>query len=605
MPRYRALIIFASLVVLTLFCFPTTAGAAEINVPLDQPTIQAGINAAISGDTVVVADGTWNGPGNKELDFGGKNITVRSANGPAGCTIDCLGGGRAFVIHSGESRNAVIQGFTIINGGAGAGGAIDIDDSDCSIIGNVFENNDDSAINSLFGGPVIHDNIFTGNSASVGGAIYHERGHNYWFWADIRGNTFTGNSAGKGGAIYVRIANPLIIGNTFVENTVSGGAIYSSGGAVHVGMDSIPEVIDNRFTGNSADDFGGALFIEDRDGQAYVADNIFIGNQAMRGGAVTSSNRSEPRLINNLFLQNHATDIGGAVASTDWAGFTMINCTLVGNSAQTGAGAVAAEEYSDVIIRNCILYDNLAPLIGGPEIGMRESSTITISYSDVEGGEPGVFVSANSDLYWGAGMIDADPLLVSGYQGDQYLSQTAAGQAADSPCLDAGSGPASTIGYETEGVTVTLDQLTTRTDRVVDSGTVDMGYHFAATAIPTVSADLECTPPAGFLPFTANISVTMANLDDMITRRLAGKIDLQPAGGGFISGWKAGYGNVGPQSSINVSWNQNIPNLPTLVGDNIFTLRAEDVTPAPYNQPPYVPSGDTDSSACTLGGITP
>jgi len=44
------------------------------------------------------------------------------------------------------------------------------------------------------------------------------------------------------------------------------------------------------------------------------------------------------------------------------------------------------------------------------------------------------------------------------------------------------------------------------------------------------------------------------------------------------------------------SWSQSLPALGTLVGDNIFTLVAEDVTPSPYNQPPYPPAGDTCSS---------
>ena len=50
-----------------------------INVPADAPTIQAGIDLAIDGDEVVVSDGTFSGPGNRNLDFRGKLITVRSA----------------------------------------------------------------------------------------------------------------------------------------------------------------------------------------------------------------------------------------------------------------------------------------------------------------------------------------------------------------------------------------------------------------------------------------------------------------------------------------------------------------------------------------------
>ena len=60
--------------------FATTAFAAIINVPADQPTIQAGINAAVNGDTVLVAPGTYI----ENIDFIGKAITVKSSGGREG-----------------------------------------------------------------------------------------------------------------------------------------------------------------------------------------------------------------------------------------------------------------------------------------------------------------------------------------------------------------------------------------------------------------------------------------------------------------------------------------------------------------------------------------
>ena len=40
-------------------------------------------------------------------------------------------------------------------------------------------------------------------------------------------------------------------------------------------------------------------------------------------------------------------------------------------------------------------------------------------------------------------------------------------------------------------------------------------------------------------------------------------------------------------------------------GQNSFTLQVVDVTPSPYNQPPYPPSGGTGRDACTVVGIAP
>ncbi len=88
-------------------------------------TIQNGISTSVNGDTVIVEDGTYTGPGNVDLDFGGRNITVTSQNGPATTIIECQGTSsayhRGFYLHSGET-NAVISGLTIQNGFANGGG---------------------------------------------------------------------------------------------------------------------------------------------------------------------------------------------------------------------------------------------------------------------------------------------------------------------------------------------------------------------------------------------------------------------------------------------------------------------------------------------------
>ncbi len=70
----RCSAIFAFLLVLTSSSF----AAITIHVPADQSTIQAGINAAANGDTVLVAPGTYN----EQFNFNGKSIVVRSEDGP-------------------------------------------------------------------------------------------------------------------------------------------------------------------------------------------------------------------------------------------------------------------------------------------------------------------------------------------------------------------------------------------------------------------------------------------------------------------------------------------------------------------------------------------
>ena len=90
---------------------PAEDGSAEH--PFD--AIQEGIDAAVDGDTVLVQDGTYAGAGNKDLDYGGKAITVRSANGPETCVIDCENDGRGVYFDGGETAASILEGVTIRN----------------------------------------------------------------------------------------------------------------------------------------------------------------------------------------------------------------------------------------------------------------------------------------------------------------------------------------------------------------------------------------------------------------------------------------------------------------------------------------------------------
>ncbi|UCD57846.1 MAG: hypothetical protein JSV16_01675, partial [Candidatus Hydrogenedentota bacterium] len=85
-------------------------------------TIQAGINAAGEGDTVLVAPGTYRGAGNVNLQTWGKPMVVHAPEGPAVTVIDCEEAGRGFAFWWYETPATVISGFTVTGAKTDTGG---------------------------------------------------------------------------------------------------------------------------------------------------------------------------------------------------------------------------------------------------------------------------------------------------------------------------------------------------------------------------------------------------------------------------------------------------------------------------------------------------
>ena len=210
----------------------TPAHADTILVPGDFATIQAGINAAQDGDEVVVADGTYTGPGNRNVVFAGKAITLRSENGPTTCIIDCESLGRGFIFYELDTPATVVDGFTITNGLGHPGGAI---------------------YAYYFSSPTIANCIITGNTgdAGGGGGIYCAM-----CFSTITNTIITGNTAiGDGGGVYIEGGDPMITNSLISGNTADsvGGGVYSTW--------SSPTITNSTIAGNTAANVaGGAYF---------------------------------------------------------------------------------------------------------------------------------------------------------------------------------------------------------------------------------------------------------------------------------------------------------------------------------------------------------
>jgi len=136
-----------------------------------------------------------------------------------------------------------------------------------------------------------------------------------------------------------------------------------------------------------------------------------------------------------------------------------------------------------------------------------------------------------------------------------------------------------------------------------DSNTVTV--HLNQTCLTeTITVALDCVPGSGTLPFTTQFTASLGNTT-AFSRRVAGHIDISTAGGGTFPNWRNGFTNLSVGETFSTTFNQTIPALGSLIGVNQFTLVGEDVTPAPFNQPPYPAAGDTASDACTVTGLAP
>jgi predicted outer membrane repeat protein len=169
----------------------------------------------------------------------------------------------------------------------------------------------------------------------------------------------------------------------------------------------------------------------------------FVGNLAGNHGGGIYNYLTDCTLTNCVFSGNTGGERGGGVYNTRSTA-TVANCSFSQNAAGRG-GAVYCESSCEVLITNSIFWNDWAE--SGPEIALAVGSapsTLTVSYSDVQGGFEGVSVDGSCSLTWGDGNLDIDPLYA-----DADGSDDRPGTADDdlclsdaSPCIDAGNSQA-------------------------------------------------------------------------------------------------------------------------------------------------------------------
>ncbi len=344
------------------------------------------------------------------------------------------------VTGSGTDETALLDGFIITGGHA-------------SEIGSPHTRGGGMYISK--GAPTVTNCTFRGNMAAHYGGGMEVSNHGT---PTVSHCTFIGNSSyNSGGGMSNWSSNTTVTDCTFIGNAARAGSGLSN-------FTSNPVVTNCTFIGNSSRNTyaagGGMINTASR---PTVVNCTFDGNRAANGGGMYNEFTSSPTITLCMFTGNVAVQEGGGMINWE-SSPTLTQCTFNGNSAGTGGGGMYNYDRSRPVLTNCILWGDVPS-----EIGNSESSP-TVSYSNIQGGWQGV------------GNIDADPLFVPGPAGCFYLSQLSAGQAEDSPCVDAGNDTAANLN---------LDTLTTKTDEAVDTDLVDMGYHYPVTGLPLVMGDYD------------------------------------------------------------------------------------------------------------------
>lgn len=348
------------------------------------------------------------------------------------------------VVGKNLDSNTVLDGFVIRAGNANGrsihsngGGMLNRDGSnpvivDCRFLGNIttgsgggmyIENSSPHLIRCRFG-----DNSLGGNS---GGALYCKDGS-----PDLTECQFIRNSGGVGGAVaFYGSGIPVLKHCEFRENSASfGGGLYSRDNCN-------PIVIDCKFENNWAGYTGGALEI--RGGNPSFTRCQIINNEAGEydwGGSGISAFGGTITFESCTVTGNYSYENGGGMFV--WNGIVyMENCTFSDNTAADMGGGIFLFSHlsGSATLRSCILWNENATEV--------EGKTISVQYSDVEGG------------YIGTGNKNEDPLFVDAAGGDYHLRW-------DSPCIDTGD-----PGY----IPQPSDKDINKEPRVMRANRVDMG----------------------------------------------------------------------------------------------------------------------------------
>ena len=551
-PRFWIALVWLTL----LFAFKNEALAqTTINVPKDQPTIQAGINAAANGDTVLVAPGTYK----ENIDFKGNAITLLSSGGAASTTIDGGGHGPVVLFANGETRNSVINGFTIRNGGPTTngvrGGGISIMNAGPTILNNVVTNNMCSAISTRFGTALIEGNVLSqtlqSNCENSGLYIANSptNAHSIVIGNIIEQNVY-GDASGSGGIQLYETAGEVIENNVIRNNATAG-----RGGGIASFDTSSLVIVQNLIYGNSSQLGGGGVDIasvpQNPDAfYGFIANNTIVGNST----AATESAASQ------VYLEG------------DFPLYAFANNIVIGNSPLTAFACAAADNATPVtptVLDHNDLYNPSGPAVSG------FCDTASGAYGNISA-DPQFANAANNDYH----LMPASPAIDVGNnsalqllaEADLPLTKDLDGTAREQDAAGKGYPVIDMGAYEHPG------NLETGTTSIV----LNPSQYDLPSGIPvTLSAKLVSPngAPSGSVTFFRNLQqIGTAAIDGSGTATLPA-LSLAPGVYAFVAAY-SGTGSFTPATSVKiyVIVEQAAPTTTS-------TSLSSSLNPAPYGQP--------------------
>jgi len=392
----------------------------------DHTTIQAAIDTANSGDTILIGPGSYD----EFLNTGGKTLTLRGVNGYVQTIVDPGGdNGTLLTVPSGtglkiedisfrNGRNAsmvsLAEGvgitFTLcrfLGGIAGEGaavlaGACTATFVDCQFTSNVASSRGGAVkadgATLLFDGCTFttnqctgseggalrlagctstivdctfNDNRTTNGGTSLGGAIFASGGSGDWSDSTFTGNDVDSSGTTQGGDLYLtgsiapEITNVVFSASRATNGNAYGGSILLTGTASPVITGCTFDDCQAATNGNA---FGGAIFMNASCNprilsSTFNACRVPNGAGADRGGAIWIEDAT-PLIDGCTFTNCQSNDEGGAIFCQSLASPTILSCTFTGNTASRG-GALWTSGQSSPLVAGCVFASGAAGGGGG------------------------------------------------------------------------------------------------------------------------------------------------------------------------------------------------------------------------------------------------